>query len=139
MLYFGRVGSPLGHRAFFGSSWREKVITQKKKKKFGFWGWLVARSPPKALGVVRPPPDQPYGVVETTPMPLGVVRPPPKPLTFFFVLFFGLLGVVKADWGGSSTSDRPRGWLEPPPWPIMGWPATHLGNAGHLFSFFRFL
>jgi len=27
MLYFGRVGSSWGHRAFFGSSWREKVIT----------------------------------------------------------------------------------------------------------------
>jgi len=31
MLYFGRVGSPWGHRAFFGSSWREKVITPKRK------------------------------------------------------------------------------------------------------------
>jgi len=27
MLYFGRVGSSWGHRAFFGSSWGEKVIT----------------------------------------------------------------------------------------------------------------
>jgi hypothetical protein len=26
MLYFGRVGSSWGHRAFFGSSWGEKVI-----------------------------------------------------------------------------------------------------------------
>jgi hypothetical protein len=29
MLYFGRVGSSWGHRAFFGSSWGEKVITPK--------------------------------------------------------------------------------------------------------------
>jgi hypothetical protein len=27
MLYFGRVGSSWGHRAFFGSSWGENVIT----------------------------------------------------------------------------------------------------------------
>jgi len=27
MLYFGRVGSSWGYRAFFGSSWGEKVIT----------------------------------------------------------------------------------------------------------------
>jgi hypothetical protein len=27
MLYFGRVGSPWEHRAFFGNSWGEKVIT----------------------------------------------------------------------------------------------------------------
>jgi hypothetical protein len=27
MLYFGRVGSSWGHRAFFSSSWGEKVIT----------------------------------------------------------------------------------------------------------------
>jgi uncharacterized membrane protein len=27
MLYFGRVGSSWGHRAVFGSSWGEKVIT----------------------------------------------------------------------------------------------------------------
>jgi hypothetical protein len=27
MLYFGRVDSLWGHRAFFGSSWGEKVIT----------------------------------------------------------------------------------------------------------------
>jgi hypothetical protein len=27
MLYFGRVGNSWGHRAFFGSSWEEKVIT----------------------------------------------------------------------------------------------------------------
>jgi hypothetical protein len=43
MLYFGRVGSSWGHRAFFDSSWGEKVITpslfqtklffKKKKKK----------------------------------------------------------------------------------------------------------
>jgi hypothetical protein len=32
MLYFGRVGSSWGHRAFFGSSWGEKVITPKKFK-----------------------------------------------------------------------------------------------------------
>jgi hypothetical protein len=30
MLYFGRDGSSWGHRAFFGSSWGEKVITPKK-------------------------------------------------------------------------------------------------------------
>jgi hypothetical protein len=41
-----------------------------KKKKFGFWGWPVTGSPPKALGVARPPPDRPY----------GVVRPPLKGL-----------------------------------------------------------
>jgi hypothetical protein len=29
MLYFGRVGSSWGHRAFFDSSWGEKVITPK--------------------------------------------------------------------------------------------------------------
>jgi hypothetical protein len=29
MLYFGRVGSSWGHRAFFGSSWGGKVITPK--------------------------------------------------------------------------------------------------------------
>jgi hypothetical protein len=29
MLYFGRVGSSWGHRAFFGRSWGEKVITPK--------------------------------------------------------------------------------------------------------------
>jgi hypothetical protein len=29
MLYFGQVGSSWGHRAFFGSSWGEKVITPK--------------------------------------------------------------------------------------------------------------
>jgi hypothetical protein len=27
MLYFGRVGSSWGHRAFFGSPWGKKVIT----------------------------------------------------------------------------------------------------------------
>jgi hypothetical protein len=27
MLYFSRIGSSWGHRAFFGSSWGEKVIT----------------------------------------------------------------------------------------------------------------
>jgi hypothetical protein len=27
MLYFGRVGSSWGYRAFFGSSWGENVIT----------------------------------------------------------------------------------------------------------------
>jgi hypothetical protein len=27
MLYFGRVGSLWGHRAFFGSSWEKNVIT----------------------------------------------------------------------------------------------------------------
>jgi hypothetical protein len=27
MLYFGRVDSSWGHRAFFGSSWGENVIT----------------------------------------------------------------------------------------------------------------
>jgi len=30
LIYFGRVGSLWGHRAFFGSSWGEKVISQKK-------------------------------------------------------------------------------------------------------------
>jgi hypothetical protein len=30
MLYFGRVGSSLGHCAFFGSSWGKKVITPNK-------------------------------------------------------------------------------------------------------------
>jgi hypothetical protein len=29
MLYFCRVGSSWGHRAFFGSSWGKKVITPK--------------------------------------------------------------------------------------------------------------
>jgi hypothetical protein len=29
MLYFGRVGSSWGHRAFFGSSWGENAITLK--------------------------------------------------------------------------------------------------------------
>jgi hypothetical protein len=33
MLYFGRIGSLWGHYAFFSSSWGEKVITPKKKKK----------------------------------------------------------------------------------------------------------
>jgi hypothetical protein len=27
MLFFGQVGSSWGHRTFFGSLWREKVIT----------------------------------------------------------------------------------------------------------------
>jgi hypothetical protein len=27
MLYFGQVGSSWEHRAFFGNSWGEKVIT----------------------------------------------------------------------------------------------------------------
>jgi len=29
MLFFGRVGSSWGHRAFFSSSWEENVITPK--------------------------------------------------------------------------------------------------------------
>jgi hypothetical protein len=33
MLYFGRVGSSWGHRAFFGSSWGKNVITPKEKEK----------------------------------------------------------------------------------------------------------
>jgi hypothetical protein len=32
MLYFGRIGGSWGHRAFFGSSWKEKVITPKENE-----------------------------------------------------------------------------------------------------------
>jgi hypothetical protein len=80
---------------------------KQKQKRFGFWGWPVAGSPPKALRVAEPPPDRPYGVVETTPRLLGVVRPPPKPLTFFLFCFFGLLGVV-------GPPPKPTGVVRPP-------------------------
>jgi hypothetical protein len=50
MLYFGRVGSSWGHRAFFGSSWEENEITPfiyyffKKKKKMPDTSELLCKS-----------------------------------------------------------------------------------------------
>jgi hypothetical protein len=40
MLYFGRVGNSWGHRAFFGSSWGEKVITPKINGTKFFFGFF---------------------------------------------------------------------------------------------------
>jgi hypothetical protein len=93
--------------------------TKNKKKGLGFGGGRIT---PKGL---KPPPYRSYGVVETTSRPLGVVWPPSKPLTFLFCFVFRPFEsgrtTPKADWGGSSTPDRPRGWL----------PLANNGVAGH--------
>jgi hypothetical protein len=51
MLYFGRVSSSWGHRAFFGSSWGEKVITPRIKYHHTFV--LSFENYPKTCEVIR--------------------------------------------------------------------------------------
>jgi hypothetical protein len=110
-IWGGRT-TPLG---FYNPQKAKKPKNQKKQKNktSGFWG------------VAEPPLDRAYGVVKTTPRPLGVVQPPakPKPFLVFWPFRSGRV-ILKADWSGSSTPDRPRGWL----------PLAKYGVVGHPFG-----
>jgi hypothetical protein len=62
----------------------------------GFWGWP---DHPLGHGVVRPPPDRPWGWLE----PPLISFPPPPPLfflifSFFFFLFFFFLKKIMIKW-----------------------------------------